>query len=103
MHSSVPDAASVNASSRSPLYHQIYIVLRDEILAGTHKVGDLLPSENELARVYGVSRITAKRALAELARARFVSRSRGIGTVVSYKPENPPLRASVANWLQSVA
>lgn len=97
------DPAGVSASSRSPLYHQIFLVLRDEILAGTYRIGDLLPSEFELARIYGVSRITAKRALSELATAGLASRFRGRGTVVSYKPENPPLRASVANWLQAVA
>lgn len=97
------DTGGVSASSRSPLYHQIYLVLRDGILAGTYKVGDLLPSEHELTRLYGVSRITAKRALAELAAAGLVSRFRGRGTTVSYKPDIPPLRASVANWLQAVS
>ena len=97
-----PDA-SVNASSRSPLYHQIYLVLRDGILAGTYKADDLLPSEFELAATYGVSRITAKRALSELAATGMVKRYRGRGTVVTYKPENPPLRASVTNWLHAVA
>jgi len=97
------DTGGVSASSRSPLYHQIYLVLRDGILSGTYQVGDLLPSEHELTRLYGVSRITAKRALAELANAGLVNRFRGRGTTVSYKPDIPPLRASVANWLQAVS
>lgn len=95
------EAGAVSASARSPLYHQIYLVLRDEIVNGTYRTGDLLPSEHELTRRYGVSRITAARALDELAEAGLVQRRRGLGTVVSFRPENPPLRASVANWLQA--
>ncbi|WP_211110212.1 GntR family transcriptional regulator [Acuticoccus mangrovi] len=95
--------AGVSAASRSPLYHQIYLIYRDEILAGSHKAGDRLPSEHELARLYGVSRITAKRALSELADAGLVRRHRGRGTTVAYERPDPPLRASAANWLRSLA
>ena len=95
------EAGAVSAAARSPLYHQIYLILRDGIVNGTHKPGALLPSEHELTRRYGVSRITAARALDELAEAGLVRRRRGHGTVVSYRPESPPLRASVSNWLQA--
>jgi GntR family transcriptional regulator len=97
----LPEGAGVSASSRSPLYYQIYLILRNEITAGTYADGDILPSEFELARIYNVSRITAKRALAEIAAAGLANRFRGRGTVVTCTPHNPPLRASVENWLQS--
>lgn len=95
--------SGVSASSKSPLYHQIYLILRDQILAGTYRDGHMLPSEFEIADTFGVSRITAKRAVAELAATSLVARYRGRGTIVRYKPENPPLRASVNNWLQAVS
>ena len=95
--------SGVSASSKSPLYHQIYLILRDQILAGTYRDGHMLPSEFEIAGAFGVSRITAKRAVAELAAMSLVARYRGRGTIVRYKPENPPLRASVNNWLQAVS
>ncbi|VVT26779.1 GntR family transcriptional regulator [Rhizobium sp. EC-SD404] len=95
--------SGVSASSKSPLYHQIYLVLRDQILAGNYRDGQMLPSEFDIAEAFGVSRITAKRAVTELAATSLVARFRGRGTVVKYKPENPPLRASVNNWLQAVS
>lgn len=95
------EGGAVSAAARTPLYHQIYLILREGIVNGTHKPGDILPSEHELTRRYGVSRITAARALDELAEAGLVRRRRGHGTEVSYRPESPPLRASVSNWLQA--
>lgn len=99
----VNETTGVNASSKSPLYYQIYLILRADILSGVRKDGEIVPSEFELARLYNVSRITAKRALAELALAGLANRYRGRGTVVSYTPHNPPLRASVENWLHSAS
>ena len=96
------ETSRFDGSHRVPLYHQIYLILRDEVLSGARRVGDLLPSEHELVRSYNVSRITAKRALTELATAGLAHRARGRGTIVAFKPDYPPLRASVANWLKSV-
>lgn len=67
----------------TPLYHQIYLILRGQILDGTLSEGAWLPGEEELARQFNVSRITARRALAELAAERLVTRGRGRGTRVS--------------------
>jgi DNA-binding transcriptional MocR family regulator len=44
-----------------PLYHQLSQLLREEIEQGTYQPGDRLPSEPELIREYGVSRITSVR------------------------------------------
>ena len=71
---------------RMPLYHQIYLVLRQQISDGAVKAGDRLPSEQALTELYGVSRITAKRALDELARDGLVERGRGRGTRVRHRP-----------------
>ncbi|MDF1791613.1 MAG: GntR family transcriptional regulator, partial [Thalassobaculaceae bacterium] len=48
---------------RSPLYHQIYLIMRQRIADGEFGTGGMLPSEQVLAEYHGVSRITAKRAL----------------------------------------
>ena len=42
-----------------PLYHQVYLVLRNKILTGEYGFGALLPSEQETSETFGVSRITA--------------------------------------------
>ena len=49
---------------------QVYLVLRDRILSGAVGFGARLSTENELAALYGVSRVTVRRALGELARER---------------------------------
>lgn len=67
---------------RSPLYHQIYLIMRQRIADGEFGSGGTLPSEQELAEYHGVSRITAKRALDELANDGLVVRERGRGTRV---------------------
>ena len=68
----------------TPLYHLIYIVLRDKILRGIYPKGSNIPSENELVKEYSVSRITARRSLENLSRDGLVSRHRGRGTIVTY-------------------
>ncbi|MFD1466096.1 GntR family transcriptional regulator [Lapidilactobacillus mulanensis] len=61
-------------------YLQIFADLRDQIWAGKYVAGQQLPSENELAKTYRVSRITSKRALQELADTGLVERRQGSGT-----------------------
>ncbi|MCR9070110.1 MAG: GntR family transcriptional regulator [Alphaproteobacteria bacterium] len=65
---------------RSPLYHQIYLIMRQRIADGEFGTSGTVPSEQELAEFHGVSRITAKRALDELAKDGLVVRERGRGT-----------------------
>lgn len=67
---------------RSPLYHQIYLILRQRIADGDFGPDGMLPSEQELGAFHGVSRITARRALDELANDGLVVRERGRGTRV---------------------
>ena len=57
----------VSDQSPSPLYHQLYTLIKGYIVDGTFHLGDKLPSEKELADGFNVSRITVKRAVNELA------------------------------------
>lgn len=65
-----------------PRYAQVRELLRREIGAGLH-AGDRLPSDAELERRYAVSRVTARRAVADLVTEGLVERRRGSGTYVS--------------------
>lgn len=85
-----------------PLYHQIFLLLRDEIISGQRPLGALVPTEEELSRIYGVSRITTRRALDELAQSRMVERKRGVGTRVIFEPPSPPIEASIEHALESL-
>jgi GntR family transcriptional regulator len=65
-----------------PLHHQVYVDLRAALDDDEWSPGDRLPTERELARRYGCSLITVRRALDELVRERRIERTRGRGTFV---------------------
>jgi len=65
------------------LYARIREHIRDQIDQGIRKPGDRLPSENELAEAFRVSRITVKQAMAALAKEGLVYRIQGRGTFVA--------------------
>jgi len=65
-----------------PLYHQIYLVLRDRCVADCDATLPF-PGELDLARQYKVSRITMRKALDQLVQEGLVTRRRGAGTFVN--------------------
>lgn len=67
-------------SDAIPLHHKVYVVLRQQIVDGQYSPDAAMPSEQELARTFEVSRITVRRALERLQREGLVSRARGRGT-----------------------
>lgn len=85
-----------------PLYHQIFLTLRDEILQGARPAGTILPTEHALAERWGVSRITARRALDELADHGLVVRRRRIGTQVTFTPATAPLEANLEQTVEAL-
>lgn len=66
-----------------PLYQQIKQALRAQIAEGTYRMGERIPSEQELSRQFGVSRITTKQAITELVREGLLRRVQGKGTFVA--------------------
>lgn len=73
----------------TPRWQAIHDEIRARIGSGELRPGDPLPADDELAAQWGVSRLTAHRALYELARGGAVRRTRGAGTVVA-EPVLPP-------------
>src|SRR5215813_2041220 len=67
----------------TPAYKKIQNVIRKRIEGGQLKIGDSVDSERELARIHGVSLMTARHALAGLEREGVVERRRGSGTFVA--------------------
>jgi len=65
----------------APIYRQIRDVLVNAI-QGSHKAGDILPPENELAQRFGVNRHTLRRAIDELVADGLVERRHGKGVFV---------------------
>jgi DNA-binding LacI/PurR family transcriptional regulator len=65
-----------------PRYRQVYGALERGIRTGRWKGGDRLPSEAQLVRDFGASRITVGRAVRDLQQAGLVDRHAGSGTFV---------------------
>jgi GntR family transcriptional regulator len=86
----------------TPLYHQMFSLLRDRILSGEIPRGARIPTEFDLADGFGVSRITAKRALDELAAEGLVERRRGKGTHVIHRTRPKPMHSPLNGLLESL-
>jgi GntR family transcriptional regulator len=68
--------------ARQPLFLQVYEALADRITSGVWTPGHLIPSETELAREFGVSAGTMRKALEVLEARHLVERRQGRGTFV---------------------
>ncbi len=72
----------INLKGKLPLYNQIECNLRDLVVNGHLKSGEAMPGEWKLADLYGVSRLTVRRALDELVRQNWLEKKHGVGTFV---------------------
>jgi len=95
--------AQSGALARVPLYHQLYSVLRRAILNGTIPFDAQMPTEQQLAATFDVSRITAKRAMDELASESLIARFRGKGSHVTHRYKPKPVRAPLVGMLENLA
>jgi len=77
------DFEPLDKTSFTPMYFQIQTQLLQMIQSGRVRAGDPLPSEEELSRIYGVSRMTSRQALQSLKNQGLVSRHKGQGSFVS--------------------
>jgi DNA-binding GntR family transcriptional regulator len=70
-----------------PQYRRLYEILRKHILDGVYSEGDLLPSENELCQLYGMTRPTVRQALGTLANDGYIRKHQGKGSIVHHLPK----------------
>ncbi len=70
-----------------PQYRRLYELIRKHINEGVYREGDLLPSENELCSVYGLTRPTVRQALAALVQDGYITRQQGKGSIVRKMPQ----------------
>ena len=69
-----------------PLYRKLYETLRKHIVENIYKEGDLLPSENELCKLYGMTRPTVRQSLGALANDGYIRKHQGKGSIVHHLP-----------------
>ncbi|MEG0577630.1 MAG: GntR family transcriptional regulator [Bacilli bacterium] len=72
----------IDKNSTLPMHQQLYIILKDKIQSGLYKEETIIPSESEIQKEYGISRITVRRAVSDLEHDGYVSKKRGVGAVV---------------------
>jgi DNA-binding GntR family transcriptional regulator len=73
-------------AGKIPQYRKVYELLRKHISDGVYNEGDLLPSENELCRLYGLTRPTVRQALGKLAVDGYIFKHQGKGSIVHRLP-----------------
>jgi GntR family transcriptional regulator len=89
-----------------PKYHQIYLVLREQLEEGRFAVR--VPAEMDLVKEFGVARVTVRRALGQLVADGLIQRSPGRGTVTlpqgrTNATGGPPReRAELTGLLQNI-
>jgi len=67
---------------QGPLYQQIQKILKDRILHGVYPLGSIIPSEPQLEKEFGVSKMTVRGAVQELSQEGYVQKKSGVGTIV---------------------
>ena len=70
----------LQSDSSSPLYHQLMQRISADIERGKYPTGSRIPPEHELEQLYQVSRVTVRRALAELTSEGLLERKQGKNT-----------------------
>jgi GntR family transcriptional regulator len=66
-----------------PLVYQLGEAIRNKIVRGEYRLGQPIPTEDQLQKIYGVSRTTVRLALAKLVNEGYVRRQQGKGTYVN--------------------
>ena len=75
---------TVDRGSKEKLYVQIYSIIHEKIESGEWPSGEQIPPEDELCRIYDVSKVTVREAVQELVREGYLARHQGKGTFVTY-------------------
>ncbi len=75
---------TVDRGSREKLYVQVYSIFLEKIEKGEWPDGSQIPPEDELCRMYEVSKVTVREAIHELVREGYLRRQQGRGTFVTY-------------------
>jgi GntR family transcriptional regulator len=87
-------AAALASRPQAPLYHQVYTILRAQLMEGRFTPDKALPGELDLADKFQVSRVTMRRALDELVREGLIERARGRGSFSRVRPGSMGAEAS---------
>lgn len=91
----------IDKNSSLPLYHQIMQELKQQIKDKKYEPNQVMPSEAELMRIYGVSRMTVRLAIDGLERQGYVTKVQGKGTFVKKRKIVQEL-SMITSWSESL-
>ncbi|AVX19636.1 transcriptional regulator, GntR family [Carboxydocella sporoproducens DSM 16521] len=89
----------ISNTSKEPIYEQIKRQLKEAILKGELKEGELLPSIRQLAKDLHISVITTKRAYDDLEKEGYIFSVVGKGSFVA-EPNREFLREMRLKWIE---
>jgi len=92
--------ATIKKTEGIPLYVQIREALRGEIRTKKLSPGQKLPSEDEFATQFGVSRMTVRQGISDLLDEGLLYRRHGVGTFVA-QPQVSRDHTSLTNFFES--
>ena len=72
----------INRDANQKLYFQLYEIFKKKIESNEWSVGSMIPTEEELCRMFEVSRATVRTSVLELVRHGYLKRHPGRGTFV---------------------
>ncbi|MGE5607464.1 MAG: GntR family transcriptional regulator [Bacteroidota bacterium] len=93
---------SLDIHSRLPKYVQVKNQLARQIKAGTYLANEIIPSESELMKTFGVSRFTIREAIKELVQDGLLRTEQGKGTFVCQNTKFKTLSNKIALLSMSV-
>ncbi len=73
----------LNRYDATPLYAQLKSIIREKISSGEWAPNSMIPSENELSQIYGVSRMTVRNVITQFVSEGILYRIQGKGTFVN--------------------
>lgn len=87
---------------KTPLHEIVVKQIVESISLGIYQEGDKLPSENNLCELYGVSRITMRKALKQLVNMGFIETRQGCGSTVIVRPDDPRVFARFTSSIKDM-
>lgn len=75
------------SASHAPLYARVKKLVQEAVAAGDLKQGDAIPGERDVAQMLDISRVTVRKAFAELVAEGVLVQRRGSGTYVADPPK----------------
>lgn len=87
IHATQGDTEMYKFNSNEPIYLQLIMIIKQQIINGTLKENDKIKSVRELALEYGVNPNTAQKSLSELEREGYIHTERTSGRYVALTKE----------------